>query len=338
MRPQETLFFIPVNMSAKDFLYPLKFHPILKEKIWGGTKLHDVLNKKSKGNIGESWELSGVSGFVSEVSNGELKGNNLNELLEKYQSDLVGERVFNTYGSDFPLLFKFIDARDNLSVQLHPDNILAKERHNSFGKTEMWYIVDTDPGAKLIIGFNQTMNETIYRKYLSEEKITEILHSEEIKQGDTFFIAPGTVHAIGAGTLLAEIQQTSDITYRIFDWDRPGSNGEMRELHTNLALKAINYEAPNARLNYLNVENIPILLCASPYFETNKLVLTHALQRNLSTIDTFRVYMCVAGKVQLQTEHTSVEITKGETVLVPACIDKVILKTNSATLLEVYIP
>lgn len=325
-------------MSAKEFLYPLKFNPILKEKIWGGTKLHDALNKKSKGDIGESWELSGVSGFISEVSNGELKGKNLNELLEEYQRDLVGEQVYNTYGNDFPLLFKFIDARDDLSVQLHPDDVLAKERHNSFGKTEMWYIVDTDPEARLIIGFNRTMNEAIYRKYLSEEKITEILHSEEIKQGDAFFIAPGTVHAIGAGTLLAEIQQTSDITYRIYDWDRPDSNGEMRELHTDLALKAINYEGPNARLNYSDVENRPILLCTSPYFETNKLVLTQPLQRDLSTIDSFRVYMCVAGKVQLQTEHTSIEIIKGETVLIPACIDKVILKTNSATLLEVYIP
>ncbi len=338
MKPQGTSFSIPASMSNKASLYPLKFNPILKEKVWGGTKLHNILNKKAEGAIGESWEISGVSGFVSEVANGEFKGKNLNELLDEYRSELVGEKVFDLYGETFPLLFKFIDARDDLSIQLHPNDALAKERHNSFGKTEMWYIVDTDAEARLIIGFNQAMDATKYRKYLSEEKITEILHSEEIKKGDAFFIAPGTVHAIGAGTLLAEIQQTSDITYRIYDWDRPGSNGEMRELHTQQALDAINYDATDAKLNYTDKENAAILLCASPYFETNKLKLTQTIDRDLSAIHSFVVYMCIAGEVQLQTGNTLVEITKGETILIPACIDKIILKTHSATLLEVYIP
>ncbi|KAA3619058.1 MAG: mannose-6-phosphate isomerase [Flavobacterium sp.] len=326
-------------MNSENHLYPLKFIPIVKPKVWGGEKLSKVFGKgNSEGNIGESWELSGVKGNISIVSNGKFKGTNLKELLEQHGPSILGKRVFETYNTEFPLLFKFIDAKEDLSVQLHPDDTLAAERHNSFGKTEMWYIVDTDPQARLIVGFNRPMDEESYKKVLSEGNITDILQIEDITPGDVYFIAPGTVHAIGGGTLLAEIQQTSDITYRIYDWDRPDVDGKMRELHTDLALKAINYRDPNARMDYDDAENQVVNICTSDYFKTNKLNLTRAFERETAEIDSFRVYMCIEGDAQLQTEYHSEVIKKGETILIPACIDKILIKTNSATLLEVYIP
>ena len=326
-------------MSREHQLYPLKFVPILKSKVWGGDKLTSVFEKGPyKDGIGESWELSGVSGNISEVQNGELKGTNLQELLRSYGTELLGKRVSELYGKDFPLLFKFIDAREDLSVQLHPDDDLAGSRHNSYGKTEMWYIVDTDPEARLIIGFNGDMNQQRYQRSLSEGNLTETLNSEKINPGDAFFIAPGTVHAIGGGTLLAEIQQTSDITYRIYDWDRPDVDGNMRELHTDLALDAIDYNAPKAKLEYDDEDNSIVRLCTSDYFETNKLKLTKPLHRDTSGLDSFRVYMCVEGDVLIETAGSAVSLSIGETVLIPASIDKIILKTASAILLEVYIP
>jgi mannose-6-phosphate isomerase len=326
-------------MSKKPQLYPLKFNPILKSKIWGGDKLTSVFEKGPyKDGIGESWELSGVSENISEVQNGELRGTSLNELLQIYGADLLGKRVFKLYAEEFPLLFKFIDAREDLSVQLHPDDELAASRHNSFGKTEMWYILDSSPKARLIIGFNREMDQQLYQKNLSEGNLPNTLNTVEIKSGDAYFIAPGTVHAIGGGTLLAEIQQTSDVTYRIYDWDRPNVDGNMRELHTELALEAIHYNAPDARLDYDDEENSIVKLCTSAYFETNKLKLTKPLHRDTSGLDSFRVYMCVAGDVLIESKNNSVPLSAGETILIPACIDKIILKTASATLLEVYIP
>ena len=322
----------------KNALYPLKFTPILKEKVWGGFKLVDELKKSSDKAVGESWELSGVKGFVSEVANGKLRGIDLNELLNQFGPDLVGNRVYRTHGNEFPLLFKFIDAKQDLSVQLHPDDKLAAARHNTFGKTEMWYIVATDPGARLILGFEKEMDPATYRKYLDGNKITEILHKEEIIPGQAFFIAPGTVHAIGAGTLLAEIQQTSDITYRIYDWDRPDSNGELRELHTDLALDAIDFKPSNFRLNYTDLRNKRIPICTSQYFQTNKLNLTTNFEDFDPDLDSFRVFMCISGSMELVTESESIKVRKGETVLVPACIHNFVIKTDSAEILEVYIP
>jgi mannose-6-phosphate isomerase len=319
-------------------MYPLKFHPILKEKVWGGDKLHKMLGKDSGDNVGESWELSGVAGSVSEVANGPLKGQSLKLLLETYGPQILGERVFGTFGSDFPLLFKYIDAKEDLSVQLHPDDKLALKRHSSFGKTEMWYIIDNDPGARLILGFKEEIDKATYQQILSEGNITKVLHSEQINPGGAFFIAPGTVHAIGGGTLLAEIQQTSDVTYRIYDWDRQDTNGKLRELHTDMAVEAIDFKPSHAHLTYKDINDERIRLCRSPYFETNKIILTKPLQLEDSRLDSFRVYMCLAGEVIIETVSGSVGIEKGETLLVPACLHKVLLNTNSATLLEVYIP
>ncbi len=325
-------------MSHTSKLYPIKFTPILKEKIWGGSKLKQLFNKNGEGKIGESWEVSAVDENVSIVKNGSLKGENLNHLIDEYKDKLVGKKVFKLFGKKFPLLFKFIDAKEDLSVQLHPNDDLAKKRHNSFGKTEMWYILDSEEKGNLVLGFNKEMNESLYKKHLSENTLLEILHLEKVNKGDSFIIQSGIVHAIGAGVVLAEIQQTSDVTYRIFDYNRPDIDGELRELHTELAKDAIDYNNPSARLNYFDKENFPVQLCKNNYFQTNKIVLTQEMERDLSPIDSFVVYMCVEGIGIIETNNFSETITKGETILVPAEINELKIKTSSAILLEVYIP
>jgi len=325
-------------MSQSSKLYPIKFIPILKEKIWGGSKLKQLFNKKEEGSIGESWEISGVAESVSIVQNGSLKGKNLNWLIENFKQELVGKKVYRSFGNTFPLLFKFIDAKEDLSVQLHPNDDLAKERHNSFGKTEMWYILDSEEKGKLVLGFNREMNETIYKKHLSENTLPKILHSEKVNKGDAFFIQTGTVHAIGAGVVLAEIQQTSDITYRIFDYNRPGIDGELRELHTDLAVDAIDYNNPKTKLDYINRKDIPIHICESEFFQTNKIELTEDIIRDYGNIDSFVVYLCVDGNGTIEGHNFSETISKGETILIPASIKELKIKTNSATFLEVYIP
>lgn len=326
------------QLIEKQELYPLKFYPILKEKVWGGAKLSKLYKKGDGKNIGESWELSGVAENVSKVANGPLDETSLTTLIEEYKGELVGEKVYKAFGNKFPLLFKFIDADQDLSVQLHPDDVLAKERHDSFGKTEMWYIMQAEKEARIILGFNEKMDKASYLENLSENKLTETLHSEAVKAGDSFFIAPGTVHAIGAGVVLAEIQQTSDITYRIYDWGRPGIDGKMRDLHTEEAMAAINFEEPNAKLEYVKTQNEVVELCKSPFFETNNLNLTKDLMRDLSTIDSFVVYMCVVGEAIIETENASEAIKTGETLLIPAATSKLLIKTTAATILEIYVP
>ncbi len=250
----------------------------------------------------------------------------------------MGERVYNDFGSQFPLLFKFIDAQQDLSVQLHPDDVLAKSRHDSFGKTEMWYIVKADDDARLILGFNRNLTKEDYVKAMAENKITSVLHSETVSEGQTFFIAPGTVHAIGAGVLLAEIQQTSDITYRIYDWDRPDTDGKLRQLHTEEALDAINFNQPNTSIPYADTPNKRLLLKECPYFVTNKLQLTTKFSIHNYQIGSCKVYMCVAGRANLIADDAIISFQKGQTVLVPACCTTYRFETENATLLEVYIP
>ena len=224
-------------------LYPLKFDPILKEKIWGGTKLGTVLDKPTgdSENMGESWEISGVEGNISVVSEGDLKGRTLVELINEYKGELIGEHVYEKFGDKFPLLIKFIDANDDLSIQVHPDDELAQKRHNSFGKTEMWYVVDAEEGATLISGFKKQTNKEEYLRIFEEGNLTDILNSEDVVNDDVFFLPAGRVHTIGKGLLIAEIQQTSDITYRIYDFDRVDKNGVGRELHVEEAVDAIDY-------------------------------------------------------------------------------------------------
>jgi len=325
-------------MINKKSLYPLKFHPILKEKVWGGQKLVNLFGKKASGNIGESWEISGLDNNTSIVSNGMLQGRTLNEIIEIYRDELVGKKVFKNFGLKFPLLFKFIDANQDLSVQVHPNDLLAEKRHNSFGKTEMWYIMATEEMSGIILGFKDKINQIDYLNNLSENTLTEILHFEKVSEGDSYFIEPGTVHAIGAGVLLAEIQQTSDITYRIYDYDRPDIDGKPRVLHTDLAVNAINFKISDAKVKYSKIDNEIVQLCSNPYFETNKLVLTENFNRNKSSIDSFMVYMCVEGDLIFESPTFCEVLSKGETLLIPASVPSFLIKTSSATILEIYIP
>ena len=323
-------------------LYPLKFTPIYKDKIWGGNKIRTILNKDfgNLPNCGESWELSGVDGNVSVVSNGYLAGNTLEELLEVYMGDLAGDTVYENFGNEFPLLIKFIDANDDLSIQVHPDDKMSFERHNSFGKTEMWYVMQADQGSKLQSGFNQPVDQEKYLEKLNKVELTDILNFEEVSAGDVFFIPAGRVHAIGKGILLAEIQQTSDITYRIYDYDRRDAQGNTRELHTDLALDAIDYTLfPQYRTEYESVANQSVELASCQYFTTNILDLTSGLEKDYNKLDSFVIYICMEGELQIVTESGSEVIKKGETILIPAAIENVRLIPVSAgaKLLEVYI-
>ena len=321
-----------------DALYPLKFQPILKDKIWGGQKLHQILHKPTTSkNAGESWEISDVEGDTSVVANGALQGSSLNYLLETHTSDLLGEKNFQQFGTKFPLLIKFIDAKEDLSVQLHPNDQLAKTRHNSFGKTEMWYVVQADPESNLIVGFNQEMTQELYLKHLEDKTLQSILNFDTVKAGDAYFIEVGRIHAIGAGVLLAEIQQTSDITYRVYDWDRVDSEGNERELHNDIALEAFDFDMPdNFRVNYTKDSDSPTELVSCTYFTTNVLKVNDTILKE-NTHDSFMIYMCVEGKAQIEVDGNQTEISMGETVLIPACIKRFSISANHAKLLEVYV-
>ncbi len=322
-------------------LYPLKFNPILKDKIWGGDKLHNILGKKDAGNkCGESWEISTVDNNISVVLDGFLAGNNLEELIEIYMGDLVGDRIYEKFGLEFPLLIKFIDARDDLSIQVHPDDTKAMERHSSFGKTEMWYIIESDPDSSLISGFNRDLSRDEYIDALNSGKIKEVLNYEKTHPGDVFFMPAGRVHAIGAGILLAEIQQTSDVTYRIYDWNRRDEQGKSRELHTDEAVDVIDYKKyDNYRTNYEKIHNKSVNIGSCEYFTTNLIQFDKTVEKDFNFIDSFVIYMCIEGKITLiSPDSENVIIEKGETVLVPAEIKNIILvpeKNSSA--LEVYV-
>jgi|TARA_R100000687_G_scaffold59219_1_gene47793 mannose-6-phosphate isomerase len=319
--------------------YPIKFFPILKEKIWGGEKLKTILNKETnRDDLGESWEISGVEGAISVVSNGELKGFSLKDLLTEYKEEIVGKKIYKEFDADFPLLIKFIDANTELSVQLHPNDELAQQRHNSFGKTEMWYIMQADEGAKINIGFKESVSKEDYITRLEEGKIVELLNFEEVKKGDSFFINTGKVHAIGAGVLLAEIQQTSDVTYRIYDWDRTDDEGNSRELHTALAIDAIDFEKKDDfKLNYEKTKNKSSEVASCQYFTTNYLAVDGKITKDYSNLDSFVIYMCVNGNGEVSVNGNSEKIAQGETVLIPASNKEVKLSAENCELLEVYI-
>ncbi len=319
--------------------YPIRFEPILKEKIWGGNKLTDLLHKSSTSNqLGESWEISGVKGDISRVVNGPLQGKTLNDLLDEYRERLLGEKNFEKFGAEFPLLIKFIDAKTELSVQLHPHDSIAKKRHDSFGKTEMWYIMQADEGAEINVGFKKSISEAEYLEHLNSGKITELLHFEKVKKGDAFFINTGKVHAIGAGVLLAEIQQTSDITYRIYDWDRVDAEGNSRELHTDLALDAIDFEKKDDfKREYSKVKNHSTNVASCEYFTTNYLPVKSNLVKDYSHLDSFVIYMCVGGEAEIVVSGNSEKLSTGQTLLIPAENNEVLINSEGAELLEIFV-
>ncbi len=322
-------------------LYPLKFEPILLDKIWGGKKLRDVLKKSNAGeSAGESWEISSVDGNISVVADGFLKGNNIQELIEVYMGDLIGDSVYEKFGLEFPLLIKFIDANDDLSIQVHPDDEIASERHGSFGKSEMWYVMQAEKGAKLISGFRKKVNKEQYIDSLNENKIPDLLKAEEVSEGDVFFIPAGRVHAIGSGILLAEIQQTSDVTYRIFDFNRKDKDGKTRDLHTDQALDVIDFTSKSSyKTQYEKAVNKSIELESCPYFTTNLMHFTTPVEKDYNFIDSFVILICTQGRVEIRyKENQKMMIEKGETVLLPAELKSINLTpTEESKLLEVYI-
>ncbi|WP_417860703.1 type I phosphomannose isomerase catalytic subunit [Winogradskyella sediminis] len=319
-------------------LHPLKFQPILKDKIWGGEKLNQYFNKNSNSkSLGESWEVSTVPNDISVVSNGELSGHSLQDLVDKYKADFLGEKNWKRFGNAFPLLIKFIDAKQDLSIQLHPNDELAKKRHNSFGKTEMWYVMQADKDANLIVGFKGEVDKATYLKHLENNTLTEILNFDKVKEGDTYFIEAGRVHAIGAGVLLAEIQQTSDVTYRVYDWDRVDDEGNARELHNDIAIDAFDFEMKNDfRVDYNTQKNTSNEMVSCPFFTTNFIEIDADIEVN-NTRDSFMIYMCVDGEVEVSTNASSDKIFKGETILIPASLKNFKLKSNYGKLLEVYV-
>ena len=321
-------------------LYPLKFRPIFKQTIWGGNKLRDYLHKTlAPENTGESWELSAVKGNVSVAKNGPLAGKDLDFLCKHFGPELLGEKVCARTGNDFPLLFKFIDAAKDLSVQVHPNDELARSRHNSFGKTEMWYVLQADKGARLMSGFSEETDKAEYPELVQSGEIIDRLGSYEVTAGDCFFIPAGRIHAIGAGLVVAEVQQTSDITYRIYDYHRKGPDGKERQLHTDLALDAVDFTVQSdARTHYIARLNQAVTAVQCPFFTVNVLELQGAVQRNLQEQKSFVVYMCAKGQAELECAGHKLPLQTGETILIPArCADNILLQAQQAKLLEVYI-
>ncbi len=323
-------------------LYPLKFKPIYFDKIWGGTRLKDFFQRSDikSTNCGESWEISGVENHESVVKNGFLEGNSLNDLIEIYMDELLGEHVYEQFGNQFPLLLKFIDANDDLSVQVHPNDDLAFERHKSYGKTELWHIINAEKNASIINGFNKDLTKEEYLTQLNQKKITDILKTVPVETGDSIFIPAGRVHAIGKGILLAEIQQTSDITYRIYDWDRVDDKGKPRELHTEQALDAIDFSAPKeTKIKHKTELNKTSNIANCPYFSCNILQFDKTLEKVYVGIDSFVIYMVVDGAFALHYEEQSEILRSGDTILIPASIEEITLEPIiPSKVLEIYIP
>ena len=316
--------------------YPLTFTPILKDRIWGGTKRKSYLNKSIVSETtGESWEISTVPGDISVVASGVFEGKNINEIIDLHPTEILGKSVIARFGKQFPLLFKFIDAKEDLSIQLHPNDELAKQRHNSFGKTEMWYVMQADETARLVVGFKNDSNPKEYLEKLADKKLISLLEEYPVKKGDVFFLETGTIHAIGAGVVLAEIQQTSDVTYRIYDWDRVDVNGKGRELHTELALEAINYYKTHSKIDYFEEPNHSSVVVDCPYFKTNIIALQDRFIWKKSK-DAFTVFMCTNGQFELILNGEIMRYQMGDTILIPAIIDHLTLK-GKATVLEISI-
>lgn len=317
-------------------IYPLQFDPILKERIWGGEKLKTELNKPITSKItGESWEISTVKGDVSVIANGALKGKSLMDVINDNPDEILGTEVYARFGKEFPLLFKYLDAREDLSIQVHPNDALAKELHDSFGKTEMWYIMQADDDARIIVGFKENSNAAEYLEYLENKTLLSILDDVKVKSGDVFFLETGTVHAIGAGLVVAEIQQTSDITYRLYDFDRVDANGATRELHVDLALDAINYNVTETKKEYSKDINKSNVVVDCPYFTTNYIPLDGTITVKKDG-KSFTVYMCIEGQFEIDYNDTVYKYKKGDTVLIPAGISELII-SGKASILEIYI-
>ena len=324
-------------------MYPLKFKPILKSTLWGGERIIPFKQLDcQQEQVGESWEISDVPGDESVVAEGADAGKNLTQLMEEYKGKLVGEENYKRFQGKFPLLIKFIDAKQDLSIQVHPGDELARKRHNSFGKNEMWYVVSADKGAKLISGFSEQITAKEYKERVYNGTFAEVLQTCDVKPGDVFYVPAGRVHGIGAGAFVAEIQQTSDITYRIFDYNRKDAEGKSRELHTTQAIEAINFAdvQDDFRTEYDHLKNEPVELVASPYFTTSIYDMTEEITCDYSELDSFVIFICVEGACHITDDsQNEIAVRAGETVLLPAVVQEVTIvpEEGGVKLLETYL-
>nr|WP_325288071.1 type I phosphomannose isomerase catalytic subunit [uncultured Bacteroides sp.] len=323
-------------------MYPLKFEPVLKQTLWGGDKIIPFKHlNENLSNVGESWEVSAVEGSESVVANGADKGLTLPEMVRKYREELVGEANYARFGNQFPLLVKFIDARQKLSIQVHPDDELAKKRHNSFGKNEMWYVVSADEGATLISGFSRQITPKEYKERVHDGTFDEVLQTCAIQPGDVFYVPAGRVHGIGAGAFVVEVQQSSDVTYRIYDYNRKDKNGKLRDLHISQAMDAINFSdvQDDFRTEYETAINEPVEILTTPYFSVSLYDMTEEITCDYSELDSFVIFVCVEGSCRMVDDaENEVTICAGETVLFPAVTQSVsIIPEGKVKLLEAYV-
>ena len=319
-------------------IYPIKFEPILQEKIWGGSKLQTVLNKKcTSDTTGESWEISGVEGNISQVANGDYKGESLVSLLENHTSEFVGAANYERFGNEFPLLIKFLDAKTNLSVQVHPDDEMAQRDHNSYGKTEMWYIMDHEEEAEIILGLKDKNANTEILRDVTGDNVYDIFNKEKVNRGDAYFIPAGKIHAIGAGVRAAEIQQTSDITYRVYDWDRTDKEGQKRDLHLDQSVAATKEFTEECKKECKVEDNVSQNVVACDYFTTNSFNVNSTFQRSFTNLDSFVILMCVEGSASVTVNGKTEIVSMGETLLLPAQSKEAYFFAQNAKFLEVYI-
>ena len=335
-------YYFEKSFLLEHLMYPLKFEPVLKQTLWGGDKIIPFKHlNENLSNVGESWEVSAVEGSESVVANGADKGLALPEMVRKYREELVGEANYARFGNQFPLLVKFIDARQKLSIQVHPDDELAKKRHNSFGKNEMWYVVSADEGATLISGFSRQITPKEYKERVHDGTFDEVLQTCAIQPGDVFYVPAGRVHGIGAGAFVVEVQQSSDVTYRIYDYNRKDKNGKLRDLHISQAMDAINFSdvQDDFRTEYETAINEPVEILTTPYFSVSLYDMTEEITCDYSELDSFVIFVCVEGSCRMVDDaENEVTICAGETVLFPAVTQSVsIIPEGKVKLLEAYV-
>lgn len=318
-------------MNDSMQIYPLKFQPNLKTVIWGGNKIKQLKGLTSAPDaIGESWELTGVPGHESVVANGPYAGRDIKSLLTEFGEQLVGPRTFSQFGSMFPVMVKFIDAAKDLSIQVHPDDLMAKRQNKGLGKTELWYVIHTDENAKLYTGFSHQTSPEEFRLNIENSDVTRHLNCYEPCRGDIFYLPAGRIHSIGAGNFLIEIQQSSDITYRIYDFDRIDKNGQKRELHTDLALEAIDFNVYDDYRRHLELDSQgsqEIKRCEK--FSSDLIRVDGKLTLDVKATGSFRILSCIAGEVALQTDNGIVDNLKiCETILLPYSMKSVTLRNS----------
>jgi mannose-6-phosphate isomerase len=320
-------------------MQPIKFQPLLKQTLWGGDKIVTFKHLDSQlENVGESWEISGVKDNETIVKEGPLKGKSLNEVVAEQKDRLVGKENYQRFGDEFPLLIKFIDARQDLSIQVHPNDEIAHKQGKPRGKTEMWYLMESEPGAKLYCGLKKQITPDQYKEMVDNDTICDALAQYEVKEGDCFFLPAGRIHAIGPGCFLAEIQQTSDVTYRIYDYKRKDKNGNYRELHTKLAAESINYQVENDyRTHYVGRLNKGVSLVQCPYFCTAVYDLNEPMTLDYSELDSFVILIGLKGEGKIiDNEGNEVSIMAGDTLLIPATTETLSV-SGTIKFLETYI-